>query len=179
MSDPKALVRVCRKCSVQSVTPGNFCSNCGTSFVRQGLSRRAKIIAPVATVVALVLSGGVAATIVSHRHAEQHAAAAKAASEARAAAKDRRHRHAIVKKLESAITKDARGDYEQGALDGPIKYATCDPLGGGSTDDLTAITTTFTCLVVNQQNDDGTVSGYNYSATINWTKHTYTWQFVD
>ena len=42
-------------------------------------------------------------------------------------------------------------------------------------DDLTALTTTFSCLAVNKKNGDGTVSGYTFHATQNWTTGSYSW----
>ena len=69
--------------------------------------------------------------------------------------------------MEASITKDAKKDVESGMLDGPIYYTTCDPLGGGSQDDLTALTTTFECSAVNEKLKGGVVRGYVYSATAN------------
>ncbi|WP_166804501.1 hypothetical protein [Cryobacterium algoritolerans] len=48
-------------------------------------------------------------------------------------------------------------------------------VGRGSTDDLTAITTTFTCMAINKENADGTSSGYQFSATMNWDDGSCTW----
>jgi hypothetical protein len=43
-------------------------------------------------------------------------------------------------------------------------------------DDLTASTTTFDCLAVNEELDDGRASGYGFDATMNWDDGSYTWQ---
>lgn len=189
--------RVCRKCSVQSETSGDFCPNCGRSYVRRGLSKRAKLIICGITVAAL-LGAGTTGVLAKSRHdravavaqaaadrkaakAAKAEADAKAAVARRAAAKkiadnaERRLRRNGVKQMERSITKDARTDVNSGLLDGPIFYTTCDPLGGGSTDDLTALTTTFSCLAVTKKNNDGTVSGYAYHATENWSAGSYSW----
>lgn len=183
-SEPAKLVRVCRKCSTQSENSGDFCPNCGKSYTRKSLSKRTKIITGVATAV-VVFGGGGTATVVAVVNHNHHVKAAKAAAAQEAAAQEaqdasdeqeRADREATVKEMEETITKDAQKEVSKGLLTGPIKYTSCDPLGGGSTDDLTAITTTFTCIAVNKENDDGTVSGYSYSATMNWTEGTYSWQ---
>lgn len=193
----RVLTRVCRRCSVQSDAAGNFCPNCGRSYTRVGLSKRTKLVAG-AVIVAVLLGVGVTAAVAKVHHdqadtAAQAAADAKAANLAREKAKakaaaarkkaakraddnaERRDRHAAVKQMQQSITKDAGKNVASGLLDGPILYTTCDPLGGGSTDDLTALTTTFSCLAVNKKNGDGTVSGYSFHATENWTAGTYSW----
>ena len=189
--------RVCRKCSVQSQSGGDFCPNCGRSYIRKPLSKRMKLIVG-GVVVLIVLAAATTGAVAKVRHdhaveaaqanADRNAAqAAKAQAEAKAAkarkvaakkAADnaaRRVRRDGVKQMEQSITKDARKDVGSGLLDGPIFYTSCDPLGGGSTDDLTAITTTFSCLAVTKKNNDGTVSGYVYHATENWSEGSYSW----
>ena len=165
--------------------------------MRRGLSKRAKLIAA-ALVVLVLLGAGTSGGVAKVRHnraaetaqaaADRKAAAeakakedAKAAAAQKAAAKraadnaERRVRRQAVKEMERTIAKDARKDVASGLLDGPIFYTTCDPLGGGSTDDLTALTTTFSCLAVTKKNGDGTVSGYAYHATMNWSEGSYSW----
>jgi hypothetical protein len=192
--------RVCSKCSVQSQTGGDFCPNCGRSYIRSGLSKRTKLVAG-GIAVAIVLGAGAVGVVakVRHDHAAEvaqatadrnaakaakavaHAKAAKAAKARTVAAKRaannaaRRDRHDGVKQMEQSITKDARKDVGSGLLDGPIYYTSCNPLGGGSTDDLTAITTTFSCIAVTKKNSDGTASGYAYHATENWSEGSYSW----
>ena len=91
------------------------------------------------------------------------------------ASAERALRKIEVKDLEKTITKDAKKDVADGVLDGPILGADCTPLGGGSTDDLTAHTGTFTCLAITSKSADGTERGYAFSAVINWDAHSYTW----
>jgi hypothetical protein len=116
-----------------------------------------------------------AAKLAKEKAQAKAAAARKRAAKRAADNAERQDRHAAVKQMEQSITKDARKDVASGVLDGPILYSTCDPLGGGSTDDLTALTTTFSCLAVNKKNNDGTVSGYSFHATQNWTTGSYSW----
>jgi hypothetical protein len=113
----------------------------------------------------------------AERKAEEEAAAERAA-EAKRAAEDaeRGERERLIKKMQKSITKDARSDADDGMLDGPIFYTSCDPLGGGSVDDLTALTTTFECIAVNEKLDDGGARGYVYSATMNWDEYSWTWR---
>lgn len=189
-SEPAVYVRVCRACSAQVATSGDSCPACGKSYIRKPVSKRAVLVA--AAVVAILLIGGASGFVVKKHRAdvkaeEVAAAAASAATDAEkaqkaeadaAAAEDdaaRAERKAAVKDMQKSITKDARKNAADGVLDGPILYTSCDPLGGGSTDDLTAITTTFSCLAVNKENDDDTVSGYGFSATMNWTEGSYSW----
>jgi len=189
--------RVCGKCSVQSQTSGDFCPNCGHSYTRRALSKRTRLIAG-GLVVLVLLGGGAAGAVAKVRHdqaaeagraaadrkaataakvrADAKAAVAKKAAAARAADNaERRDRRQSGREMERTIAKDARKEVESGLLEGPIFYTTCDPLGGGSTDDLTALTTTFSCLAVTKKNNDGTVSGYAYHATMNWSEGSYSW----
>jgi len=195
-----APTKVCRHCSVQSETTGEYCPHCGRPYTKGARSKSMQWVA-VSVLAALVVAGATTGALVlkgRHDHAvhlqavaAQRKAAAEAAAKAqaarqaaaakRAAAKraadqrERQQRHQAVRYMEKTITKDAQKDVDSGLLDGPILRTTCDPLGGGSTDDLTALTTTFSCLAVNKKNNDGTVSGYAYSATMNWTKGSFSW----
>ncbi|GAA3318200.1 hypothetical protein GCM10017710_35360 [Arthrobacter ramosus] len=109
---------------------------------------------------------------------ESEAAKASAsAAKAKQAADDstRTQRKVIVKALEDSVLKDAQERATTGVLTGPITLASCTPLGGGSTDDLTSITGTFECIAVNKTNSDGSSSGYRFSATVNWNAASYSW----
>ena len=195
----ESLIKVCRFCSVQSQTDGSFCPNCGKSFVRSKTrgSRKLRLFA-LAAVAIVMLAGGATAVslVVAHNNevaAEQRVAdkaeAAKAAEAAHVAAREqsrkaadvaeRAERKTTVSAIETSITTDAQSRVDSGALDGPIIKSSCSPLGGGSTDDLTALTTTFTCIAINVENADGTASGYRFSATMNWDSGSYTWHLGD
>ena len=151
-------------------------------------------------IVALLLVGGVGVGVAAKVHNDRAAVAAKEAAQVKAAAKaerkaeeeaaadraaeakraaedaERDERERLIKKMQKSITKDARGDARDGMLDGPIFYTSCDPLGGGSVDDLTALTTTFECIAVNEKLDDGGARGYVYSATMNWDEYSWSWR---
>ncbi|MET0694753.1 MAG: hypothetical protein ABWY56_12545, partial [Propionibacteriaceae bacterium] len=59
----------------------------------------------------------------------------------------------------------------------PVISVSCDPVAGGSVNDLDEKTTAFQCFVANEENDDGTLSGYYYHATMNWGTGSYTYGF--
>lgn len=119
----------------------------------------------------------------SDREAAEESAAAEdarqAAADAKAEAEDeaeRKQRRQLVKRLQQSVTKDARENVSEGILEGPIMYSTCDPLGGGSVDDLTAITGTFECLAIYEERPDGSMVGWTYSGTINYNEQTWSWK---
>jgi hypothetical protein len=107
---------------------------------------------------------------------EREEAAAAAAQERRDQA-DREARHASVTEIEASVKKMADGHAADGTIDGPIIDVSCSPVGGGSTDDLTEQTTVFECFVANKDNGDGTMNGYKYNATMNWSSGSYTYGF--
>lgn len=195
---PEPQTKVCRKCSVQSLTVGGYCPSCGAPYVARrrfaNVNKRLLFIAA-AVLVAVIAGIGITANIqhTNQINAEQAAAASAAeaenkrkaeatrASEAAAAAKQaadatkRAQRKLIVTALEESVKKDAESRVTKGVLDGPITRASCTPLGGGSSDDLTAITGTFQCIAVNKTEGDGSSSGYRFSATVNWNDASYSW----
>lgn len=194
----EAQTKVCRKCSVQSLTEGGYCPSCGTPYVARSrfanVNKRLVVIAA-AVAMAVIVGIGIALNIqhTNQVNAEQAASASAAeaenqrqteatrASEAAAAAKQsadsakRSQRKLIVTSLEESVQKDAEARVAKGVLDGPITRASCTPLGGGSSDDLTAITGTFQCIAVNKTDADGSSSGYRFSATVNWDDASYSW----
>jgi hypothetical protein len=110
---------------------------------------------------------------------QEAAAAAKAAAAAEQKSKDdaeRALRMAEIKEVAASVKKTAQQDVNDGTLDGPIIDSSCQPLGGGSTDDLTQKTATLTCFAANKKNSDGSENGYNFSATINWDTGEYSWK---
>lgn len=190
--------KVCRKCSVQSLTVGGYCPSCGTPYVaRRRFANVNKRLVAVAAAVLIIAVAGIAVSLnIQHTNqvnAEQAAAASAAeaenkrqaeaarASQAAADAKQaadaakRAQRKLIVTSLEDSILKDAESRVGKGILEGPITRASCTPLGGGSSDDLTAITGTFQCIAVNKTEADGSSSGYRFSATVNWNDASYSW----
>ena len=191
--------KVCASCSVQSQTPGDFCPNCGKGYLRVSPWKRRRVRLTASVIAAVVLLGGCGvalavsaaqnrdvvaaeATAKASREVER-AAAAQLASKAKAAEEaddtERVVRVGVVGALERRITTDAQKRVIEGTLDGPILRTSCTPLGGGSTDDLTALTTTFSCIAISTDNADGTYSGHGISATMNWDDGSYTWHLGD
>jgi hypothetical protein len=190
--------RVCPKCSVQNQTIGKYCPNCGAPYNAQRLlakvNRRVLLISAAALIVLIVGTGVVlniqhtnqvsaeqaaaaaASEAVKKRESDATEAAARATAAKQAAdASKRKQRKEIVTALEDSILKDAQERVTTGVLTGPITLASCTPLGGGSSDDLTAITGTFQCIAVNKTSPDGSSSGYRFSATVNWNEASYSW----
>lgn len=192
--------KVCSHCSVQTRTSGDFCPHCGKSYVARSRAISKKAIGVFAAVVLLLalVGGGYALKLRSDEADKRDAAAAEraeAAAEkkraeeeaAEAAAQARRvelaaeraeraERQTIITQMQGSITKDAKKRVADGELDGPIFYTSCDPLGGGSVDDLTALTTTFECLAVNEKLGGGQVRGWVFSSTVNWDEGSWSWR---
>ncbi|GFG80335.1 zinc ribbon domain-containing protein [Mycobacterium paragordonae] len=112
------------------------------------------------------------------------AAAAKAAADAQAADQARRDADAkrakralAVMDIEVSIKTMAQKHVADGLFDGPVLSVSCSPVGGGSTDDLTAKTTVFDCFVATKNNGDGTSTGRKYHATMNWDTENYTYGY--
>lgn len=185
--------RICPKCSVQNSTPADFCPNCGASYHRKR-SRLSKKVWAIIVAIVVVLGAATAVTLAvqpSQEVAVQEEADRKASVAAKKAAEEQKRlqeaaeaeaaaeraiRGLIVDGLEEAVQKDATERVDEGRLDGPIQRTECTPLGGGSVDDLTAITGTFECIAVNEKQDDGSESGYVFSATVNWDEASYSWR---
>lgn len=78
--------------------------------------------------------------------------------------------------MERTIKNDAIKDVHLGVLTGPILKVECDPVGGGSTDDLTSHTEKFSCLAVTKvHHASGTESGYEFSSLMNWDSGRFSW----
>lgn len=193
--------RACPHCSALSQTSGDFCPHCAGRFGTSGgrMSGRVKIM--IAVVCALFVLGGtgVAVAIKIHhdnRVAAQHRrerAAARArtvaaharTAAARTAAANRQaqqqlevtERQALETQLQNSITKDATQKANQGLLfNGPAQSTTCTPVSGGSSQNPSQSSGTYSCIAVYQTNSDGTQSGYRYNGTINFDTGSYTWQ---
>ena len=201
MADPTGPTRVCPHCAALSQTDGEYCPHCGQAFSSHPArsSRRTKLV--LATLAILLLLGGAGTAVaikvhhdnqVTARHHVEAATRARAvaakraaeeqAQDAREAAEHQREtetheRETLEKGLEAAITKTAQKDAEENTLlEGPIKATTCTPVSGGSSQDLSQSTGTYTCLAANKTNTDGTESGYTFTGTINFKTGSTTWQ---
>lgn len=199
--EPDVPTKVCPKCSVQERTPGAFCPHCGASYERgrrrRRMGKRTKIVLAVILLM-LVAGGGVTGYVLKKDHddkiadqrAEKRAIAAENARQAEIERKvaeteadnkrksdelERKIRRRLISSVEKSVTKDARKDVANGVLDGPIVRTQCDPTGNVDTDDLTVDSGEYECLAANKVHGDGTLSGYRFSATVNFTDASYTW----
>lgn len=152
--------------------------------------------APLLALILVLLAAGAAGLFLKKQHddkiaadkvvaaaAQQRIVDAAALKHAEAVAKQkadhdkRADRAELVRLLEADIKKDANVRIGKSEIAGPrVTEAICTPLGGGSQDDLTAITGQFTCTAVNENLKDGGQRGYAFSATINYSKSTWEWQ---
>lgn len=168
----------------------------GTSELPPAPRRRRRLIVVSAVILAALVVGGVATGVtIQNAHNQEVAAAAAKAAKAKAAkakeakqeaedakaakdaqdAAERAKRAAAVVGIQASIKKMAEDDIAKGLLDGPVLGVSCNPVDGGSTDDLTDVTTAFDCFVGNKDNGDGTQSGYFFNATMNWSTGSYTY----
>lgn len=194
--------RLCPHCATLSRTSGDFCPHCGLRFtgkVRDGISRGVKIA--VAALFVLVVLGGAGVAVAIKVHHDNQVAAqhrqAVAALKARQQAEQQRRqqlqqqqrqqqaqraaevssRQALEGQLQTNITKDATQKASQGFLtSGPAQSTTCTRASGGSSQNLSEASGTYSCIAVYQTNSDGTQSGYRYSGTINFDTGMLTWQ---
>jgi hypothetical protein len=152
--------------------------------------RRTALIVASSVIVLVLLAGGVALTMwVNHarevaaqeeREAERAADAERQRQQEadRAEARDDAEREAradAVPGIEESIRVMAEQHVAEELIEGPVLSVDCSPVDGGSTDDLTEQTTVFECFVANKDNGDGTMSGYTYGATMNWSTGKYTY----
>ena len=149
-------------------------------------SRKALIIAG-AIVLVLVLAGAGWAVkssadasaahtaLVAKKHAAEVKAHADAQAKADKLADERATRNAQIPQIEASVKAMALKDVADGALDGPVLDSTCTPVGGGSTDALDSPSTVFACFVGTTKNTDGTETGYNFNATMDWATGSYTY----
>lgn len=90
---------------------------------------------------------------------------------------ERESRASAVTEIEASVLEMAESHVVDELIEGPIIEVSCDPVNGGSTDDLTQQTTVFQCFAANKDNGDGSLSGHYYNATMNWDSQEYTYGF--
>jgi len=156
--------------------------------------RKTILIASIAlVVVAGLLAGGlalkgssdrqIAATKITKAKTTERLAAAEAKASADAAAEakqvmddaERAARTATVAGIEASVKTMADKGVTDKLLVGPILSVKCSPIGSGSTNDLTQLTSVFECFAANKDNGDGTQSGYTFHANMNWSDGSYTY----
>lgn len=108
--------------------------------------------------------------------AEQASIQAAEQADQDASEAEREARELFVTDIEAAIQTMAEGHLADGLIDGTeIFDVSCSPVAGGSIGDLEQETTVLQCFVSTEENDDGTMSGFYYDATVNWTTGEYTY----
>jgi Protein of unknown function (DUF2510) len=188
-NDAQAIpARICPSCSALSNVTGEFCPHCGAPFSgaqrRAGISTRVKVAA--ASLAALLVLGGAGVAVAIKLHHDSQVAAqhhrAAAAATARQQQAQAQHeaeisnRQGLESQLQTSITNDATQKADEGLLDnGPATSTTCTPLSGGSSQDLSQSTGTYSCLAAYQANSDGTSTGYSYTGDINFDTGMLTW----
>ena len=114
---------------------------------------------------------------VRQKEAEERAAQAAQEQQEALDGAERELRREMVKDIEASIKKMAKKHVKEGLIRGPVLKVSCDPVAGGSIDNLADQTTVFQCFVANKDHGDGTMSGYYYNATMNWDTGSYTYGF--
>lgn len=111
--------------------------------------------------------------------AEQASIQAAEQSEQEAIEAEREGRELFVTDVEAAVQTMAEGHLSDELIDGTeIFDVSCSPVAGGSIGDLEQETTALQCFVSTEENDDGTMGGFYYEATVNWTTGEYTYGFA-
>jgi hypothetical protein len=163
-----------------------------TKWSRQRRKRALIVGAAVMTILGLIAGGlalkgagdrQVAAAKIAKIHTAERLAAAEAKNAADAAAEaqrvkddaERAARTTAVTGIEASVKTMAEKDVTDKLLDGPIISVKCSPIGSGSTNDLTQLTSVFECFAANKDNGDGTQSGYSFNANMNWSDGSYTY----
>lgn len=155
--------------------------------------KRALIVGAAVVIILGLLAGGlalkgagdrqVAAAKIAKIHTAERLAAAEKKNAADAAAEaqrvkddaERTARTAEVTGIEASVKTMAEKDVTDQLLVGPILSVKCAPIGSGSTNDLTQLTSVFECFAANRDNGDGTQSGYTFHANMNWSDGSYTY----
>jgi hypothetical protein len=153
-------------------------------------------IAVLASVGALALAGAAAIVVPSIQHGkeagarrERRAEGARERAERRRLALDQRPhrgqakspagRAALVRKLERAITRDARDRARNGRLDGPILRTSCERLHVASEARLARVLARYSCTAIMSVNRSVPgypfETGYPFIATVHFRERSYVW----
>lgn len=89
--------------------------------------------------------------------------------------RERDQRQEAMADIEVSVEMMAEEHAEDGIIEGPVLAVSCSPVAGGSIDDITEQTTVFDCFVGTEDHGDGTMSGFSYNATMNWSTGSYTY----
>lgn len=195
--------RLCPHCAALSHGEGDFCPYCGGRFSepRRGsrVSTRVKIAG--ALVIALLVLGGAGVAVAIKLHHDDQVAALHKQQQQEQLRRQQQlqqqqrrrqqeqqqqqqqrqaeisSRQSLESQLQNAVTKDATSKANDGTLtNGPAQSTTCTPVSGGSSQNLSQSSGTYSCTAVYSTNSDGTQTGYRYTGTINFDTGEMTWQ---
>lgn len=124
------------------------------------------ILAVIALIV--IIMAGVSA---QNNSAERAATTAKASADSAEIEK----RNTLLESAKTSVKGAAQKLIDSGTLKGSVLDVQCDPISGGSKDDLTQQTTAFQCFVALVKNTDGTRNGRFWDVLVNWSTGRYTW----
>lgn len=193
-TEPESPFRLCRKCSTQARTSGDFCPHCGARYSKLRRSPKQRLLRYALPLIVVLAGCSVAVVLIVHHNnqvgAQKRAAATAAARSAaaqRAAAASRRRlqaaqakahrdlvqieRASMVSQLQTAVKGDAVKDVNDGVLTGPILKVQCEP---ATSADATAPIANYTCLAAKTESG-GTLEGYRFSALLNTNTGSISW----
>ncbi len=186
--DESVPTRVCPHCATMTRTSGDFCPHCGKPYSESSAkeprsSRRARFVA-LGVVVVLVLAGGAAAYLINHHNEEQtkkkHQAALRLERQRKETEREKGERETRQHEQEVSERKSAESELEkgvetyakklvsEGTLQEPVTGASCNPVSGGSSSDLTTSSGTFSCIAITKHEASGGFYGYHFSGTIDF-----------
>ena len=84
-------------------------------------------------------------------------------------------RKSFVPDLEASILEMVQEHLEKGSIEGEALSVYCTPVAGYSLDDISEVTTEFTCFAATKDNEDGSQAGYYYEALMNWETGQYSY----
>jgi hypothetical protein len=184
--------RLCPHCATVSRTAGEYCPQCGKSYLKKGrLSKRSRIAVLIGLLILVLGGAGAAIAIKDHQNEEsrrKHAAAVAAAALAARAKRERheeaqreaadekrvqresaeKERGSEEKELEKAVETDAKKLVSDETLSKPILGASCTSVSGGSSVELHSPTGSYDCIAITKRESGGEVSGYRFSGTIDF-----------
>lgn len=151
-----------------------------------GMSSQTKkylfIGAGVLVIVLLVVAGAVASQEQSRKQEIAQQAVQERKAEAKALEEEMRlleERNVQVAEIVESVKGAAQKMIDEGDIEGSVLDAYCNPVAGGSLEDIQETTTAFECFVATVDNGDGTQNGYFWDVLKNWDTGRYTWDFRD
>jgi sRNA-binding protein len=145
----------------------------------------------IACVAVVLLAGAGTGVALKIHHDEQHKAALAAADARQRAEKEREaaserekteakeheetERKSDESELEKAVETDAKKLVSEGTLEEPIIGASCTPVSGGSSVELSSAAGTYNCLAITKREAGGESSGYAFTGNIDFAAGSFTY----